>query len=155
MAVALATLETNVYETIYNFLTSGTYSLITEGTISDANQVTPVYSDNAANLYGFPIIEVSDPEIGEIDTYKFGNVLKAQISIPFLVVEDNANDAKASIDAVKKKLLNGYHALKSEGLYKPKGRSFILNAGKAIVSKNKKHYHYKRFTMNLDYEERI
>lgn len=155
MTVALATLESNVYTTLYSFLTSGTYSLITEGTISNANQVTPVYSDNASNLYGFPIIELGDPTIISIDDSRFGRFFNAQVSVPFLVVEDNASDAKSSADVVKYKLMSGYGTLKSDGLYKPRGRQFIVNVGKTVISLNKKHYHYKRFSVNFDYKERL
>lgn len=155
MAVALATIETNVYTTLYNFFTSGTYSLITAGTITSANQVTPVYSDNAAALYGFPIIEINDPNILNMNDYKFGRTIKAEISVPFLIVEDNASDGKATVDKIKEFLLTGYGSLKTDGLYKPRGRNFIVNAGKTIIHKDKRHYHYKRFMVNFDYEERL
>jgi len=155
MAVALATLESNVYTTIYNHLTSGTYSLITAGVVSSSSQVTPVYSDNTASKYGYPVIEIGDPIISDINDDRFGNVQKASITVPFLIVEDNAADAKTTADAVKNKINTGYNVFKLVGLHKPRGRSFIVDGGKTIINKNKKHYHYKRFSVNFDYVEQV
>ena len=154
MVVALATLETNVYTTLFNHLTSGTYSLI-PSTISSSRQVVPVYSDNIASKEGFPIIELADPIISDIVTNRFGDVQKSSININILIVEDNAADGKATADTVKNKFLTGYSVFKEVGLHKMKGAPFIADAGKTIIHKNMKHYHYKRYTINFEYRERL
>jgi len=149
MAIALTTLETNIYTTFYNFLTSGTYSLITAGTIDNAGQVTPVYSDTISSKYGFPVIEIGESEVDSINVNRFGD-----ISIPILIVEDNASDGKTTTDKLKEFLLTGYSVFKAVGLYKV-GSGYVTDAGKTIISKNKKHYHYKRFNVNFNYRERL
>jgi len=154
MAIALATLETNIYTTLFNFFTSGTYSLITSGTINNSGQVTPVYSDTISSKYGFPVIELGDAEIVNISTNRFGDVQKADISVPILVVEDNASDGRTTADELKSFLLTGYGVLKLDGLHKV-GSGYLSDAGNTIISKNVKHYHYKRFNVNFTYRERL
>ena len=155
MAVALATLETNIYTTFYNFLTSGTYSLITSGHIGNANQVTPVYSYNTAAKYGYPIIQIADPVIVAINTDRFGDVQKAECSVAITVVEDNASESKSVMDKVRSNLLSGYSTFKTVGMHKVPGADWIVESGRNIISKNKKHYHYKTISVNFIYHERL
>ena len=151
MAIALATLETNLYTTFFNHLTSGTYSLITASTIANNAQVTPNYSDNISAQYGFPVIEIAQPTVSEIKTDRFGDVQRSMINMLFTIVEDNAADAKATTDSVKNMLLTGKQVFRAVGLSKIR----IIDVGTNVVSKNKKHYHFKRFSFTCRYWERL
>ena len=154
MAIALATLETNLYTTVRNHLITGDYSLIPT-TISNAAQVTPVYSDSISAKYGFPVVEIANPIADSISSNRFGNVQKADITIPMMLVEDNASDSKTSMDVLKAKFFTGKSVFKAVGLHKKRGAEFIETVSDNLVNKNGKNFHLRRFNVNFEYRERL
>jgi len=148
MALALASLENDIYTTFRAHLITGTYAL---SSITYTQQVTPVYSDNTAAKYGFPIIEIGKPIISNINTDRFGDVVVCDCTLPIVVVEDNSADSKTTCDDVRNKILTGKSSLKSKGVYKIR----ILSGSTSIVNKNKKNYHFTTISVNFQFRERI
>jgi len=148
MAIALATLSTNIYSTFYNHFATGTYALTC---ISSSNQLTPVYSDNISIEHGFPVIEIGTPIVSDVHTDRFGNVQQCSCVLPILIAEDNAIDSKTSMDNVRNMILTGKSVFKTVGLTKIR----ILGGDTNLVNKNKKNYHFTRVSVNFDYRERL
>jgi hypothetical protein len=148
MAISLETLETDVYTTFYNHFTSGVATL---SCISNVAQVTPKYSDNTAAKYGYPIIELGKPVIPDVNDVRMGCVLKSSISLPIVVVEDNATDAKTSCDDLRNKILKYRYLLRQGGL----NRIRIVTGDTRVVNKNKKNYYFTNITVAMNYEEQL
>jgi hypothetical protein len=148
MTISIQTLENNIYTTFRLHFTSGTYAL---SSISNSAQVTPKYSDDISSQYGFPVIEIGDPEINTLNTDRFGAVKLAEVTIPILVVEDNSADAKTTMDDLRYKIISGNSVFRAVNLQDIK----IVESGNTTIGKNKKNYYYKRIGVQCTYRERI
>ena len=110
MSIALATIRTNIYTTLYNHLQTGTYAIT-------SNNIHPSFNRDQTTKEGYPQIIITKP-IVETSRLTFGSA--NSYSVPFTVridlYEDSAAESKALADEVMNKLLSGKATLRTNGI---------------------------------------
>lgn len=98
MAVAKATIRTDVWDTVYTYIQ-------TTNAISTNNIFSSMNSTLAKNK-GYPIVILYPPSVS-FDRLTIDRVTESSITLLIEVYDDNAQDCKAMADEVTNKLLAG------------------------------------------------
>ena len=110
MTVALATIRTDVYTTIYNHLQTGTYAIT-------SNNIYPSYNDLQLAQNGYPQIIISPITISE-DTISMGDnsLYNAKVNVMISIWHNSAANVRVVADEVHNKLRTGRSVLNFVGL---------------------------------------
>lgn len=110
MAIALATIRSNVYTTLYNHLQTGTYAITT-------NNIHPSYNRLQMIQEGYPQVVITEPVV-EFTKTTFGStgLYTIPISVSIEIYEDAASDVKTVADEVTNKIISGRSVLQAAGL---------------------------------------
>lgn len=135
MTLALATIRTNIYTTLYNHLQTGTYALTT-------NNIHPSYTHLQRIQEGYPQVVINEPTI-EMNKITFGT--KGLYEVPFSVVidiyEDNSVEAKSQADEISNKILTGRVVLQTAGIKRIKFDSDSIDVEPYSQIKTLHNYH--------------
>lgn len=111
MAIAMATLRTNVYTIFYNHLQTGTYAIT-------SSNIHPSFNESQLIQEGYPQIIINNPIIGQGERLTVGranNVWEFPITVNIDIYEDSASDAKTVADEVMNKIITGRSVFCDEG----------------------------------------
>jgi len=100
MAVALSTFSTNVWDTVYNHLQTGTYAIST-------NNIFGSYNDKLISDVGLPLVIIYKPLSDRRDMTVDGRMQKSEVSLLIEVYHKSSQDAKSLYDEIVNKLYTG------------------------------------------------
>lgn len=110
MAIALATIRSNVYTTLYNHLQTGTYAITT-------NNIHPSYNRLQMIQESYPQVVITEP-IVEFTKLTFGStgLYEVPVTVSIEIYEDSSSDVKTVADEVSNKIITGRSVLQAVGL---------------------------------------
>lgn len=110
MAVALATIRTNIYTTLYNHLQTGTYALST-------NNIHPVFKRLERVQERYPQVIITAPLVA-IEQLTMGStkVYSCPFTVMFEIYHSSSVNVKALSDELTNKIITGVSVLQAAGM---------------------------------------
>jgi len=101
MTIAIATITTDLWDTLYNHLQTGTYAIST-------NNIFSAYNDKLIADIGLPIVVIPPPDVSIKSFNLNASVSVVDVSYLIEVYNKTAASAKSLADEVVNKIRTGY-----------------------------------------------
>ena len=105
MAVARATLRTDIWDTLYTYLTS-----TNPITVATSN-VLSAFNSGLVKDKGYPLVIISPPLVSKVNQTLKGNFKEAGAIVNFDIYDDTAQGVKSIVDNLSDKLDDGASVL--------------------------------------------
>jgi len=102
MAIALATISTDLWDTLYNHLQTGTYAITT-------NNIFSAFNDKLIADVGLPIVVIQPPDISLKSNNMNSSITIAEVSYIIEIYHKTAADLKTVTEEVINKIRTGYN----------------------------------------------
>jgi len=144
MAVALATLNTDLWDTMYNHLQTGTYALSTDN-------IFGAYNDQLIADKGFPCVIIKPPEVNIMEKDFGGQIVKADVSYVISIYHKSSASMKVQTDEVINKIRTGSSVFSAVGLKKVR-EGFITDVAYTTWQTTPNHrVHMQTIAINFRY----
>lgn len=112
MAIQLSTLRTNIWDTIYNFLKTGTYA------ITNTSKIYSSYNDKLVKDVGYPLVIIDAPITTVSKDGRMGVQLvrKAEFVISISCYDKSQALVKADADNIQNMITTGMSTLSGLGI---------------------------------------
>ena len=109
MAIARSTIRTNVWDTIYNLLQTGTYAIST-------NNIFSAWNSTLATDKGYPLVILHPPSTSLTKVTANNAITSSEIIMQIEVFHTSAESIKTLVDEITNKLYTGRFVLQASRL---------------------------------------